>query len=993
MIEVEAAELEAIPKDGANKDGFIFVEADRSMLVGEHLGETAKKTMAIVEQALGGVLFIDEAYSLVQPGGRDMFGREAVDTLIKAMEDHRDKLIVILAGYSEEMTGFIDANPGFKSRVPLSFTFEDYTCPQLVELAGHMAGKTGITFGDGLLSASRRLDASGQSQAQQVLKKTIKVYTQCCEDDEPDCVPSRDNGNGRTVRNILESARRSMAGRVMGAADEAAVDYLGGFKDKRQEIVRQTEEGNLDKVAVKALHDKLNKEVDEGSVLGGRPPASLPGLLESLRALDSSDFEDALEERALNVLRVGLQELRDELGDSEEDQVRFNELDAKIAGLKTWVLAVKALDSETEDEDGLTEEDRFFKLLDEKEHEQAADMMQGVAEDRGTEEKPPFEPVGRLAMPKCGVDPGASSRSLERIRYTGPDAKAERDARCKTFEASDCENHSLCKLPEVTEEAKIFAEIMDLQGLEKVKRKVGDLYLSAQFSDLRFCAGEPDIGAQSFHMTFLGNPGTGKTEVGRKIGRLLTHMGIVKKKSLMDKVKDAAAAAANALGLGGKDKEADTVPFHEVSRADLVAEYVGQTAPKVKKAVEKAMGGVLFVDEAYSIVKGDRDKFGNEAVDTLIKEMEDKRDSVIVVMAGYEKEMTHFLDANPGFKSRVPFSFLFDDYKCSELAYIGEKMYQKRDLHLTGGGKKAFERLVEFSTGCCESDVCETRRDSGNGRAVRNILESSLRHIAARVTKEIKEEPVPKKDWTSEKRAQMKRSMSQATTADMLAVYHDMVMSQLKGSCRANGMLEQFGKEVAHFAKGVAKTPLAAKRFSLHRSKTTMKPDNLRGILLQIQHLARDAADDAFLARLPLTDREGQPTEAGALKQLAEQCVAHRQTLFANLHNLVKGICNSEEAKGSAIMTLLGEMDGADEKAIKEYVSPLQSLQQDAEMGLDLLRAGRPTTGGDGSTAAVVDAPMPSGLLAKRDVCRTELDTHLALHQTCVPFQDLSNLR
>ena len=110
----------------------------------------------------------------------------------------------------------------------------------------------------------------------------------------------------------------------------------------------------------------------------------------------------------------------------------------------------------------------------------------------------------------------------------------------------------------------------------------------------------------------------------------------------------------------------------EVSRVDLVAKYVGQTAVKVQDAIQRALGGVLFIDEAPSLVQGDRDSFGREAVDTLIKEMEDRRDQVIVILAGYQTEMAAFLDANPGTKSRIAFQFAFPDYTCPELMQIGE---------------------------------------------------------------------------------------------------------------------------------------------------------------------------------------------------------------------------------------------------------------------------------------------------------------------------------
>jgi len=194
----------------------------------------------------------------------------------------------------------------------------------------------------------------------------------------------------------------------------------------------------------------------------------------------------------------------------------------------------------------------------------------------------------------------------------------------------------------------IMAELNDMVGLEKVKAGMTELKSMVEFDSWRkrWLGKESSLLGQSFHMRFLGNPGTGKTVVARMIGRLLVELGVLQEKKgekeaeQPQPTKGGRRKKGSSYGKGnvtkGAKKKSKEPIFEEVSRADLVAEYVGQTAPKVMAAVDRSLGGVLFIDEAYSLVKNKDDSFGNEAVDTLIKEMEDKRDQVVVILAGYQ---------------------------------------------------------------------------------------------------------------------------------------------------------------------------------------------------------------------------------------------------------------------------------------------------------------------------------------------------------------------
>merc|ERR1719253_1516192 len=174
-------------------------------------------------------------------------------------------------------------------------------------------------------------------------------------------------------------------------------------------------------------------------------------------------------------------------------------------------------------------------------------------------------------------------------------------------------------------------------------------------------------------MRLNGNPGTGKTVVARLVGKILTALGAIKPfiGGGADDEFTAFAAAYEQMHADQNDEDRPLI-FKEVSRADLVGSYKGHTAPKVKAAVKEANGGVLFIDEAYSLVKHSRDTFGKEAVDTLIQEIENHRKHVVVIFAGYSRNMDEFFESNPGFKSRVPFTLDFEDYSCQQLMGIAD---------------------------------------------------------------------------------------------------------------------------------------------------------------------------------------------------------------------------------------------------------------------------------------------------------------------------------
>ena len=245
----------------------------------------------------------------------------------------------------------------------------------------------------------------------------------------------------------------------------------------------------------------------------------------------------------------------------------------------------------------------------------------------------------------------------------------------------------------------IRAEINELVGLAPVKEYVFGLADNLQVQQRRAAAGLKTA-SLSMHMIFTGNPGTGKTTIARLVARYLKAIGALK---------------------GGQ--------LVEVTRADLVGRYTGHTAPLTNSVIESALGGVLFIDEAYSLYRGEHDSFGLEAIDTLVKGMEDHRDELVVILAGYTREMETFLTANSGLASRFPNRIEFPDYTAVELLQITQVLAKNKSYTLA---ESCAEPLLGYYARWQESDA----RTAGNGRLARNTLEKAIFHQSRRLVAE-----------------------------------------------------------------------------------------------------------------------------------------------------------------------------------------------------------------------------------------------------------------
>ncbi|WP_046174969.1 AAA family ATPase [Domibacillus indicus] len=242
----------------------------------------------------------------------------------------------------------------------------------------------------------------------------------------------------------------------------------------------------------------------------------------------------------------------------------------------------------------------------------------------------------------------------------------------------------------------IEQEMDTLIGLNGLKTLVRELYAAAYISKKRMEAGIETKG-QMLHMLFTGNPGTGKTTAARLIASMFKRLGLLEKGQ-----------------------------FIEAERADLVGEYIGHTAQKTRDLVKKALGGVLFIDEAYSLARGGEKDFGKEAIDTLVKQMEDHQNSFILILAGYPREMAHFLSMNPGLQSRFPLIHHFPDYSVDELLQIAEVIAAEKKYEIDRHGRYALTAIIE-----------QEKRHSGfrfaNGRNIRTLIEKAARRQALRL--------------------------------------------------------------------------------------------------------------------------------------------------------------------------------------------------------------------------------------------------------------------
>ena len=704
-------------------------EVTRADLVGQYAGHTAIKTTEVIRGALGGVLFIDEAYSLVRDK-HDIFGLEAIDALVKGIEDYRNDLVVILAGYEDEMNDFLKSNSGLKSRFPNIISFEDYSIDEMMQIANITASSKGYIISDSCDEGLRAVFEKSQIKGK------------------------NDSGNGRLVRNLIESAIVKQSQRIIKNPEdnmellipsdfgldkkvefnlEEQLSTIIGLEEvkkfvrmqydilqaqkKRKEanvLVDTTQSLNMifsgnpgtgkttmARVVAEMLHsmDILKSghlvETDKGGLISGYAGQTVQKTEEVFKsALGGVLFIDEAYSIASGAGSYG-QECIDTLVKLIEDY--RGEIVVILAGYS------KEMNDFLKANSGL--ESRFPLKIDFPDYSASElyEIGKQMISSRGftldDDALKVFEE--RIVVLKKHSTPASGNGRM--IRNFVEEIIRKQSARIAKSDDSTISLNEI--IPSDIIDEKTYDNEFDLEkslstviGLEPVKDYIRALNARLKLQFERKKVGLKTDNTQTMHMIFAGNPGTGKTMMARMVADVLYNLNVISSNKVI-----------------------------ETDRSGLVAGYVGQTAIKTRQVIETAIGGVLFIDEAYALAQGGENDFGQEAIDTLVKMMDDNRDRLVVILAGYTEDMKRFLDKNAGLHSRFANIIEFPDYSTDELIQIAEGMYSKQGYVLSYEGKQELYGKIE---------KVRNNQHFGNGRYVRNIFEKSLNNQALRLSRE-----------------------------------------------------------------------------------------------------------------------------------------------------------------------------------------------------------------------------------------------------------------
>jgi SpoVK/Ycf46/Vps4 family AAA+-type ATPase/tetratricopeptide (TPR) repeat protein len=717
-----------------------LIEVDREKLVAGFVGQTAIKTDRCCRDALGGVLFVDEAYALAphqdsqvySSGSSQDFGKEAIDTLIKRMTDWQDRFCVILAGYPEDMNRLLASNPGFSGRIGLTIHIEDYLPEELVQIFIQRMERMRRTMSNAFEKAivnvftslykKRGKKFDNARTVEQLFNKINTLYIERCiqkkldrkvepyqvEDIPSDLTMYIDNppADGNAMERLiamvgLEKAKKQIQKQI--ALVHGGKEIINYSRGRRLHMVFTGNPGT-GKTAVARLVGEIyqhfeilsnNNFVEAGrkDLVGTHQGHTAQKVEEKCKEarggilfIDEAytlvnDENDTFGREAVDALMKIMEDERDQLcviiaGYPDKISEFLNSNSGLRRRFSTKV--------EFEDYDAAQLFIIFQQLISKKGItilDNVAEQMRRILKavyDRRDEN---FGNAGEVENIVQQIQENHALRCLEQKLSIKTTPVEEADIPKSILDLLPMDNSD-----ETIEKA--LKELNELVGLSSVKKHIRELVNEYKHELIRLRRDPQSAGdKRGYHMIFKGNPGTGKTTVARIMGKIFKSLDILKKGEVI-----------------------------EVSRADFIAGYQGQTADKTRKLIRNAFDNVLFIDEAYSLFNDVMDSFGQETINILVKMMEDHRDRLVVIAAGYPREMRHFQRANSGLASRFR-EINFSDYDVKEMVAIFKSEVKKRKYHLSDELDEELEEQLNFYKAKKGSDF-------GNARDVKSFLDN-----------------------------------------------------------------------------------------------------------------------------------------------------------------------------------------------------------------------------------------------------------------------------
>ena len=725
------------------------VEVDRSQMVSQYSGETPKLVDRLCDKAMGGILFIDEAYTLAplkSSGEKDELGTQALEKLMKRMEDDRGKFVVIAAGYKTEMENLFRINPGMRSRFNRFLNIEDYNADELFRILEVFVEKKNY-----------KLNEAAAVIAKQALTQMYDVR-------------DKNFANGRAVREMFEKMCSRQAERIHAmdlsqlTNEELLTFHSEDIPYERPKTIDYKEclkefNGLIGLSSVKNeisnLASYINLQVQRGDTSGltgrhyvfsGNPGtgkttvarimaqvfqslgmASRGQLIEADRSklVASYTGQTAIKTNQLIDSAMGGVLFIDEaytLITSEFDTFGKEAVDTLLKRMEDdrgkFICIVAGYPNEMqsflETNPGLRS--RFTEVITFEDYlpEELSQIFMNLAKERNFVMSLKTQDGVRRLFEKMYLQRTVNFGNAREVRKVFETAVSNQSKRLMQlmsnpmFSSDQMYELTLADIEgEESERVRplddILVELDEFVGMKSIKEAVRRLTVQSLFMKERAKMGVGTAENITVNIVLTGNPGTGKTTIARKLGQVLQSAGLLSSSKVI-----------------------------EVDRSQMVGKYMGETPKLVNSLCQRAMGGILFIDEAYTL-SSDNDKYGKEAIETLMKRMEDDAGKFVVIAAGYQQEMEYFLNANPGLASRFTYKLNIEDYTAMELVEIFHKMVERKQYKLHPTAEMALIKKI--------MEMYQNRAQNfGNAREIRNLFSSTIQQLSIRVSELSEEE-------------------------------------------------------------------------------------------------------------------------------------------------------------------------------------------------------------------------------------------------------------